>query len=117
MTKRGFPSPASHARNQSATGKPVHRDGAAQRSTGRHLAATASPSPDEEDDSFDDVPTVANRPKPALPDAGADAPPAERTPGIGAYRIVRPDTSDTLDPPETNKPQKGSRIVIGVARK
>ncbi len=70
---------------------------------------------DDEGDSFDEVPTVANRPNPAA--APAEALPAEKTPGIGAYRMVRPATSDTLTPPAPSKPAKSSRLVIGVARK
>jgi hypothetical protein len=70
------------------------------------------PSASDDSDGFDDVPTVANRPIPA-----ADVPPPEPTPGIGAYRMVRPATSDTVPTPPAPKPQKPIRVVLGVARK
>lgn len=69
---------------------------------------------EDDDDSFDDVPTVANRSNPTAP---PDAPPPDATPGIGIYRMVRPATSDTVIPPPAHKPSKPNRLVIGVARK
>jgi hypothetical protein len=75
----------------------------------------------QDGDSFDDeVPTVGNRANPTTTSAVADdAKAADRTPGIGAYRLVRPSTSDTLPPPLPSKPAgvSSARVVIGVARK
>lgn len=68
-------------------------------------------------DFLDDVPTVANRAKPSAPDGVAEG--ADKGARIGAYRMVRPSTSDTLACPPVNKTPKpaGKGIVIGVTRK
>lgn len=71
------------------------------------------PSGSEDDDAFDDVPTVANRPIPAV---ATDVPPPEPTPGIGSYRLVRPATSDAMPLPAQKTPRP-TRVVLGVARK
>lgn len=65
------------------------------------------------DDSFDETPTVSDRAKPA-PDRPVTAP----TPGIGIYRVVRPNTSDTITPfPVPKSTRRRSRLMIAVARK
>jgi hypothetical protein len=89
-------------------------DSAAQEPRPEESSTNTQTSAPDDDDSFDDVPTVANRP---MPTAVPDVPPAEPTPGIGAYRLVRPATSDTVPPPPAAKPRKPTRVVLGVARK
>lgn len=64
-------------------------------------------------DSFDDVPTVSDRAKSA-----ADRPVMPPAPGIGIYRVVRPNTSDTITPPPVPKGgRKRSRLMIALGRK
>jgi hypothetical protein len=87
------------SRGNTAVKKPQPEDAMITRQTS---------TPDNE--SFDEVPTVANRPLPR-PAGASEAPPAEKTPG--AYRMVRPATSDKVDLPA----RKTKGVAIGLARK
>jgi hypothetical protein len=77
---------------------------------------------DDAEDVFKEIPTEANRPNPMAgpapigPDGAAPAAPPE---GAGAYRLLRPTTSDVLDTPAPAKPETGRNkgLVIGSARK
>jgi hypothetical protein len=96
--------------------------GLEERTAEAHTAAASCESEAEqeatdaaEDDTFDEVPTVANRRRPTLPKV--ELPPAEKTPGIGAYRMLHPATSDDLTPRPATKLKPGARVVIGVTRK
>ena len=70
-------------------------------------------------DEFGDEPTKSNLRNPADQIAGGDSDPARTQ--TGAYRLVRPATSDRLDPsvsslPITAKTAK-KRTIIGVTRR
>lgn len=71
---------------------------------------------DNQADEFSEVPTVANRTNPTV--TADERSPASRV-AAGAYRMVRPATSDTITAPLPPKiGRKTSRgVIIGVARK
>lgn len=77
----------------------------------------------EEDDAFSDTPTVANRANPTTPPSEIDKASGQGLTGAGAYRMVRPDTSDRIDVPAPSTPERPAadralnRVIIGVARK
>ena len=79
------------------------------------------PDADEDEDPFKEIPTVANRARPAGA-TGNDkeaSSPADPHASAGTYRIVHPTTSDVIAAPATPKgdasPSKG--MVLGPARK
>jgi hypothetical protein len=71
-------------------------------------------------DFFDDVPTLANRARPATEDDTVrvlSAPPQSKS--AGAYRLVHPTTPDVIEPeapPKVEAPA-AKRIVLGATRK
>ena len=74
-----------------------------------------------DDDEFSDVPTVANH---SIPEAAPSAKDivqdnGQDLAGAGAYRMVRPATSDRIDVHPTPSPDRPTprRLVIGVTRK
>jgi hypothetical protein len=76
----------------------------------------------QEEEGFDEIPTVANRANPTTSPGEAEEEEAssrEILAGAGAYRIVRPDTSDNIAARSvvgaTQPP--GKRAIIGIARK
>jgi len=83
---------------------------------------TAQTHTPDDSDSFDDVPTVANRPNPTACESG-DASAREKAGHIGSYRMVHASTDVVTPPPAprtpTPIPTKGAakRVVIGVTRK
>ena len=92
-----------------------------QVTTREYPALGNEPEDDESEDAFKEIPTVANRAKPTggSPEGGdAGAPPAPAE-GAGAYRILRPMTSDIIDPPTPTKVDASAskRMVLGPARK
>jgi hypothetical protein len=113
MTKHGTPNCA-HPQTQASAGTLGHGDSAALKPPADESTKTIETAAvDDDADSFEDVPTVSNRTNPAI-----EAPPQDPTPGIGAYRMVRPTAPDIVTPPPaTRPPQKPNRLVIGVARK
>lgn len=112
MTKHGTPNCA-NPQTQASAGTLGHGDSAAQEPRPEESTMATQTGAADDEDSFDDVPTVANRTNPAI-----EAPPADPTPGIGAYRMVHPTAPDIVTPPPaTRPPQKPNRLVIGVARK
>jgi hypothetical protein len=73
----------------------------------------------QDEDAFRDVPTVANRANPTVPPSEVDTGEGLGLAGAGAYRLVRPATSDRVTVPTPAPPDRPSanRIVIGVTRK
>ena len=74
-----------------------------------------------DDDEFSDVPTLANH---SIPEAAPSARDiaqdnGQDIAGAGAYRMVRPATSDRIDVHPTPSPDRPTprRVVIGVTRK
>jgi hypothetical protein len=83
--------------------------------------AAAQAQDEDEDDAFSDVPTEANRANPMVAPHAIDAEAGQGLAGVGAYRMVRPATSDRVEVPAAPerpaaKP-KANRVIIGVARK
>jgi hypothetical protein len=81
------------------------------------------PEMESDDDPFREIPTVSNRANPTAEIESNDFAPAnEPHTGVGAYRLVRPATSDRIEPQQQQQPApgqktQGNRVVIGVARK
>jgi hypothetical protein len=73
----------------------------------------------QDEDAFSDVPTVANRANPTVSPGKIDKGEDQGLAGAGAYRLVRPATSDRIEVPAPAAPERPSvnRVVIGVARK
>ena len=76
----------------------------------------------QDEDVFGDVPTVANRANPTVSPSepsAMDKQEDQGAAGAGAYRLVRPATSDRIAVPAPPTPERPSvnRVVIGVARK
>jgi hypothetical protein len=75
---------------------------------------------ESEDDLFREIPTVSNRANPTLESADNDFSPAnEPHTGVGAYRLVRPATSDRIDvhQPTAGARTQSNRVIIGISRK
>lgn len=94
----------------------------ADEAQGAQPAEPMSQGPDMEsdDDPFHEIPTVSNRVNPTAEIENNDfAPTNEPHTGVGAYRLVRPATSDRIEPQQPTPGQKtqGNRVVIGIARK
>ena len=72
-----------------------------------------------DEDAFGDVPTVGNGANPAALPTEADSGQSQGLSGAGAYRMVRPATSDRIAVPTPAPAERpnGNRVVIGVARK
>jgi hypothetical protein len=79
------------------------------------------PAPADDDNDFvKETPTASNRidALPAAAEGDVAADPAQRG-GPGTYRILRPATTDFVDPPvvpKTPAAPAGKRVVIGAAR-
>jgi hypothetical protein len=75
---------------------------------------------EEEASAFEEIPTVANRERPAAesPAQGADLPQILRT-SAGSYRLIRPTSADVVNAPEAGPaaPKVAKRVVIGRAAK
>jgi hypothetical protein len=73
----------------------------------------------QDEDAFSDVPTVANRANPTVSPGEINKEKGQGLAGAGAYRLVRPATSDRIEVPAPATPERPSvnRVVIGVARK
>ncbi len=81
----------------------------------------------EDDDAFSEIPTVANRANPTTqasePASENDQANGQGLTGAGAYRMVRPATSDRIDVPAPATHERPAtdrainRVIIGVARK
>jgi len=77
----------------------------------------------EEEDVFSEIPTVANRANPTGSSSEIDKEAGQGLAGPGAYRMVRPATSDRMEvpaPAARQRPAAGrvaNRVIIGVARK
>jgi hypothetical protein len=81
----------------------------------------------EDEDAFNDTPTVSNRPNPTTQPSEPPSEPEKVSDqgltGAGAYRMVRPATSDRIDVPAPAAPGRPAadramnRVIIGVARK
>jgi hypothetical protein len=71
----------------------------------------------EGEDVFSDVPTVANRTNPTASSSEIDE--GQGSAGAGAYRMVRPGTSDRIavPAPATHQRPSGNRVIIGVVRR
>jgi len=72
-------------------------------------------------DEFRDEPTVSNRCSPAAQPARGDSEKDPTRTPTGAYRLVRPATSDRLDrdepPPPVTANNSKKRAIIGVTRR
>jgi hypothetical protein len=75
----------------------------------------------EADDEFGDEPTVSNLRHPALRAANADGDDEPSRTPTGAYRMLRPATSDRLNPndpaPSAAAQPPKKRTIIGITRK
>ena len=111
---------AQAASQDTERGKPL---AAAQQATTREFPAVGDePEADEpEEDVFKEIPTVANRANPTAGGSGTGdaAAPAAPPEGAGAYRILRPETTDVVDTPAPTKadPSASKRMVLGTTRK
>lgn len=93
-----------------------------QAATGEFPAVSDEAAGEEDEDVFKEIPTVANRANATVgpSSGGAGASPLEgQHDGAGSYRLVRPTTSDVIDPPAAAKGDATAarRLVIGTARK
>ena len=79
--------------------------------------ASVAPALADDEDAFSEIPTVANPANPTASPGKIDKVDGQGLGGAGAYRMVRPATSDTLAPPAPAKRPSGNRVIIGVARK
>lgn len=80
-----------------------------------NLAATLA---QDEEDVFSDVPTEANRANPMVAPKSIDTEAGQGLAGAGAYRMVRPATSDRIEVPAPAAPERpANRVIIGIARK
>ena len=78
--------------------------------------------PTQEEEDFEEIPTISNRVNPTTSPGEAEeevASSREILAGAGAYRIVRPDTSDNLAAQSVVGAARppGKRAIIGIARK
>jgi hypothetical protein len=111
----------------SSVARPVSKVSAQEPSGGEPAAdINAEPASSVEDlaqdeDSFSDTPTVANRANPTASPSEIDKQQGHGLAGAGAYRMVRPAVSDRIEPPAppptAAKRPSGNRVIIGVARK
>jgi hypothetical protein len=83
---------------------------------GAELACVAADMAQDED-AFDNTPTVANRANPTVSPSKIGNQEGQGLAGAGAYRMVRPATSDRIEPAAPAKRPSGNRVIIGVARK
>jgi hypothetical protein len=90
--------------------------------TDEDAIANGEPETVEDEDVFKEIPTVANRAKPAAVGGAED----QSTPSLanqheaaGTYRIVHPTTSDFIDSPGAAKVDENAarRVILGPARK
>jgi hypothetical protein len=83
------------------------------------FASVAAALGQDEEDVFGEIPTVANRANPTVSPEEIDKEEGQGLAGAGAYRMVRPATSDRIAVPAPAAPERPStnRVVIGVARK
>ena len=86
--------------------------------TSTELASVAAALAQDEEDAFSDVPTEANRANPMVAPQSMGAAADQGLAGAGAYRLVRPATSDRIEIPAPAAPERpANRVIIGIARK
>jgi hypothetical protein len=86
--------------------------------TSTELVSVAATLALDEEEVFSDVPTEANRANPMVAPSSVDAAAGQGLAGAGAYRMVRPATSDRIEVPTPAAPERpANRVIIGIARK
>ena len=73
----------------------------------------------QDEEVFSEIPTVANRTNPTVSPSELDKNKDQGLGGAGAYRLLRPATSDRIAVPSPAVPDRpaAKRVIIGVARK
>lgn len=86
--------------------------------TSTELAGVAAALGQDEEDVFSEVPTEANRANPLVAPNSISPQAGQGLAGAGAYRMVRPATSDRIEVPAPAAPERPTnRVIIGIARK
>jgi hypothetical protein len=86
--------------------------------TSADLASPAVVQAQHEEDVFSEVPTEANRTNPMVGPHSIDTKAGQGLAGAGAYRMLRPATSDRIEVPAPTAPERpANRVIIGIARK
>ena len=83
------------------------------------LASVAAALAQDDEDAFSEIPTIANRANSTVSPSEIDKEAVPGPAGAGAYRLVRPATSDRIEVPVPAAPRRPivNRVIIGVARK
>jgi hypothetical protein len=79
--------------------------------------ATVAADAAQDEDAFSNTPTIANRANPTGSPSKIDKQEGQGLAGAGAYRMLRPATSDRIELAAPAKRPSGNRVIIGVARK